>query len=98
VYTGAPSYKEFRFPAEIINHCVWPYHRFPLSLRKIEEMMLRRGAVTALLVWSQNRLMFRGWRRCRPSRCRRHGSTTVDEFMMFTGADRRTVVDPLGYG
>jgi putative transposase len=25
VGTGAPSYKGFRFPAEIINHCVWLY-------------------------------------------------------------------------
>lgn len=43
VGTGAPSYKGFRFPAEIINHCVWLYHRFPLSFREVEEMMLQRG-------------------------------------------------------
>jgi hypothetical protein len=24
-----PSYKGFRFPVEIISHCVWLYHRFP---------------------------------------------------------------------
>jgi transposase-like protein len=43
VTVGAPSYKEFRFPAEIISHCVWLYHRFSLSFREIEEMMLQRG-------------------------------------------------------
>ena len=43
--TGAPSYKGFRFPAEIIGHCVWLYHRFPLSFREIEEMMLARGII-----------------------------------------------------
>ena len=40
---GVPSYKGFRFPAEIIGHCVWLYHRFSLSFREIEEMMLARG-------------------------------------------------------
>jgi putative transposase len=43
VTVGAPSYKGFRFPAEIISHCVWLYHRFSLSFREIEEMMLARG-------------------------------------------------------
>ncbi len=37
------SYKGFRFPAEIISHCVWLYYRFPLSFREVEEMMLQRG-------------------------------------------------------
>jgi putative transposase len=41
----APSYKGFRYPAEIISHCVWLYHRFPLSFREVEEMMLERGIV-----------------------------------------------------
>jgi putative transposase len=43
VTVGARSYKGFRFPAEIISHCVWLYHRFSLSFREVEEMMLRRG-------------------------------------------------------
>jgi hypothetical protein len=43
VTVGAPSYKGFRFPSEIISHCVWLYHRFSLSFREIEEMMLARG-------------------------------------------------------
>jgi putative transposase len=41
----APSYKGFRYPAEIISHSVWLYHRFPLSFREVEEMMLKRGVV-----------------------------------------------------
>jgi len=40
-----PSYKGFRYPVEIISHCVWLYHRFPLSLREVEEMMMERGIV-----------------------------------------------------
>jgi len=47
VTVGAPSYKGFRFPAEIISHCVWLYHRFPLSFREVEEMMLERGIVVS---------------------------------------------------
>ena len=42
---GAPSCKGFRFPAEIISHCVWLYHRFPLSLREVQEMMAQRGII-----------------------------------------------------
>ena len=37
------SYKGFRFPPEIISHCVWLYHRFPLSFRDVQERMLKRG-------------------------------------------------------
>jgi putative transposase len=43
----APSYKGFRFPVEILSHCVWLYHRFPLSFREVEEMMLERGIVVS---------------------------------------------------
>jgi putative transposase len=43
----APSYKGFRFPAEIISHCVWLYYRFSLSFREVEEMMLERGIVVS---------------------------------------------------
>ncbi|MDV6277851.1 IS6 family transposase [Rhodococcus erythropolis] len=36
-------YKGYRFPREIISHCVWLYHRFTLSLREIELLMATRG-------------------------------------------------------
>ena len=42
---GEVSYKGHRYPAEIIAHCVWLYHRFPLSFREVEELMLVRGVV-----------------------------------------------------
>ena len=41
----APSYRGFRYPAEIVSHCVWLYHRFSLSLREVQEMMLARGII-----------------------------------------------------
>jgi putative transposase len=47
VGTGAPSYRGFRYPAEIISHCVWLYYRFPLSFRDVEEMMLQRRIVVS---------------------------------------------------
>ena len=45
--TALLSYKGHRYPAEIINHCVWLYFRFPLSFREVEEMMLERGVVVS---------------------------------------------------
>jgi len=40
---GGPSYKGYRYPAEIIAHAVWLYHRFPLSYREVEELLFARG-------------------------------------------------------
>ncbi|MFI9583884.1 IS6 family transposase [Streptomyces sp. NPDC052236] len=42
-----PSYKGHRYPVEIIAHCVWLYHRFPLSYREVEELMLERGVLVS---------------------------------------------------
>ena len=36
-----------RYPAEVIAQCVWLYHRFPLSFREVEELMLARGAIVS---------------------------------------------------
>jgi putative transposase len=43
VTAGGSSYRWFRFPPEVISHCVWLYHRFPLSFRDVRELMLERG-------------------------------------------------------
>ncbi|GAA3503475.1 IS6 family transposase [Streptomyces prasinosporus] len=40
--SAPPSYKGHRYPVEIIAHCVWLYHRFPLSFREVEELRLKR--------------------------------------------------------
>jgi hypothetical protein len=45
--TSAVSYKNHRFPPQIIAGAVWLYHRFPLSLRLVEEMLLERGIVVS---------------------------------------------------
>ena len=36
-------YRRHRFPAEIIDHAVWLYYRFPLSLRVVEDLLAERG-------------------------------------------------------
>jgi putative transposase len=43
VTTAGSLYKGFRFPPEIISQCVWLYHRFPLSFRDVQELMIERG-------------------------------------------------------
>jgi hypothetical protein len=35
--------KGYRFPREIIAHCMWLYHRFSLPFRDIELLMAKRG-------------------------------------------------------
>jgi putative transposase len=47
VTSAEVSYKGFRYPAEIISHCIWLYFRFPLSFREVEELMLQRGVVVS---------------------------------------------------
>ena len=39
----APSYRGYRFPAEIISHAVWLYYRFSLSFRDVEDLLAQRG-------------------------------------------------------
>ncbi|MFE7393787.1 IS6 family transposase, partial [Streptomyces sp. NPDC057582] len=43
----SPSYRGHRYPVEVISHCVWLYHRFPLSFREVEELMPERGVVVS---------------------------------------------------
>ncbi len=38
-----PSYRGYRYPAEISSHAVWLYFRFSLSLRDVEELLAERG-------------------------------------------------------
>jgi putative transposase len=40
-------YAGYRYPAQIISHAVWLYHRFTLSFRDIEELLSVRGVVVS---------------------------------------------------
>ncbi len=44
---SAARYKGYRYPIEVIGHAVWLYHRFALSLRDVEELLLARGVVVS---------------------------------------------------
>ncbi len=47
-------YKRHRFPADIIQHAVWLYHRFNLSHRDIEDLLAKRGITVsyeAIRLW-----------------------------------------------
>ena len=47
--TAAPNpYRGFRFPAEVIEHAVWLYRCFSLSLRDVEMILAARGVVMSL--------------------------------------------------
>ena len=46
--TTAPNPdRGFRFPAEVIEHAVWFYHCFSLSLRDVETILAARGVVVS---------------------------------------------------
>ena len=49
-----PSYRGHRFPAEIIGHAVWLYHRFCLSFRDVDDLLAQRGITVsyeAIRLW-----------------------------------------------
>ena len=43
VGVAVESFRGFRYPREVTSHCVWLKHRFTLSFRDIEQLMLTRG-------------------------------------------------------
>ena len=40
-------YRGFRYPAEVIQHAVWLYRCFSLSLRDVELILAARGIVVS---------------------------------------------------
>jgi transposase-like protein len=43
--TGRP--RGYRFPLAVVQHAVWLYARFTLSLRDVEELLAERGIVVS---------------------------------------------------
>jgi putative transposase len=67
------KFKGYRFPRAIISYVVWLYHRFTLSLRDIDEILLRRGisvSYETIREWSLKfgQLMANGIKRREPRR------------------------------
>ena len=55
--TEQPSYRGYRHPREVIAFAVWAYHRFPLSLRELEELLAARGievTCETIRTWSRD--------------------------------------------
>lgn len=42
-----PNFAGYRFSAEIINHAVWLYFRFTLSLCMVDELLAARGIIVS---------------------------------------------------
>jgi putative transposase len=64
-------YRGFRFPREIIQHAVWLYHCFSLSLRDVELILAERGIVVSyesIREWGLRfgRVFAAALKRCRP--------------------------------
>jgi transposase-like protein len=54
-----PLYSGYRYPAALIGYAVWLYFRFPLSLRRVEEMLMARGILVrceTIRHWGANTL------------------------------------------
>ncbi|MEZ0167343.1 IS6 family transposase [Microvirga sp. TS319] len=100
--TQPVSYKRHRFPPEIIAHAVWLYFRFPLSLRRVEEMLLERGIVVSYETVRRWALKFgpgyaRRLKRKRPSR---RGIWHLDEVVITIAGQKHWLwraVDQDGY-
>jgi putative transposase len=45
--TMCNPYRGFRYPPEVIQHAVWLYHCFSLSLREVELILAARGIVVS---------------------------------------------------
>ena len=65
--------KRHRYPTCLISHCVWMYHRFSLSYRDIEELMMARGvrvSYEGLRQWCLkfSRALIEGLRKKEPKR------------------------------
>lgn len=96
------SYKNHRFPPQIIAHAVWLYFRFPLSLRLVEEMLLERGIIVSYETvrrWSRKfgAAYAKKLRRKKPSR---KDIWHLDEVVISVGGRKhwlRRAVDQDGY-
>lgn len=45
--SAVPSYAGYSFSAEIINHAVWLYFRFPFGFRMVDELLAASGVIVS---------------------------------------------------
>lgn len=53
---SATLYKRYRFPAEIIQYTVWPYYKFNLIHRDIEDLLAERGIVVTAAIRNSRKI------------------------------------------
>ena len=84
-------YQRHRFPHEVISHCVWLYHRFCLSFRDVEELMIERGVVLSYETVRRGCLKFGGEyaRRLKRRRAQPGDKWQVDEVFLSINGERR---------
>jgi putative transposase len=84
-------YKGHRFPAEIISHCVWLYHRFGMSFRAVEELLFERGVVLSYETVRRWCLKFgiEYARRLKRRRAQPGDKWHLDEIFLYIGGERR---------
>ena len=84
---NAISYRNLHFPPSIIQHTVWLYARFNLSLRDVEDLMAERGVEVSyetIRRWVK-RFGPRIARRLRRDRPRAHPQWHLDEMYVSIG-------------
>src|SRR3712207_6025057 len=86
--TGRP--RGFRFPWAVIQHAVWLYARFTLSLREVEELLAERGIAVSyetVRAWGA-RFGPATARGVRPRRPGSSGRWQLDEMFVAVGGRR----------
>ncbi|WP_375373078.1 hypothetical protein [Roseomonas sp. KE2513] len=94
--TSPNPYRGFCYPAEVIQHAVWLYHCFSLSLRDVELILAARGIVVSyetIRGWGLRfgRLFANELKRRRAPRC--HTSRHDDENDRCSGSSRRVTLN-----
>ncbi len=49
------AFSGHRFPPGIISYAVWAYHRFPMSLRDVEDLLAARGVLVPVFLFETRR-------------------------------------------
>src|SRR3954454_24830360 len=85
-----PSYRGYRFPADVIQRAVWMYLRFTLGYRDVEDLLAERGVQVSYET-------VRRWvhafgpgiaRRLRARRPKPHGRWHLDEMFVRIGGEQ----------
>ena len=85
------TYSRHRFPSSIIQHTIWLYGRFTLSLRDVEDLLAERGIEISYETVRRWVLKFGASvaRRIRRSRTRAHKQWHLDEMIVMINGKKQ---------